>query len=96
MKKLLLTLNLLIFNESLANADTINSEVSAVVLLRQEVESLSIEVESLKKSGQSEMDVYIQREQEISAMLLKERFKTDQLKTQIEVLCMNQVLKKCL
>lgn len=85
MKKLLLTLNLLIFNISLADADTITSEVSAVVLLRQEVESLSIEVESLKKSGQSEMDVYIQREQEISTMLLKERFKTDQLKVQIEV-----------
>jgi hypothetical protein len=85
MKKSLLILNLFAFNITLFAADSITAEVSAVVFLRQEVETLSTEVESLKKSGQSEMDVYIQREQEISAMLLKERFKTDQLKVQIEV-----------
>lgn len=83
MKILFLVLALGLSNKSFA--DSISSEVSAIMNLRQEVEVLSLEVESLKKTQQAQMDVYIQREQEIAAQLLKERFKTDQLKTQINV-----------
>jgi hypothetical protein len=66
-------------------AQTLNEEVAATTHLRQEVELLSHEVESLKKSQQSEMDVFIQRYQEVSAQVLKERFRQDQLKTQINL-----------
>lgn len=61
----------------------INSEVNAVMTLRQEVEVLSQEAENLKKAEQAQLDAYIQREQELTALLLKERFKTDQLISQI-------------
>lgn len=67
------------------SAQTLNEEVAATTKLRQEVELLSHEVETLKKSQQSEMDVYIQRHQEVSAQVLKEKFRQEQLKTQINL-----------
>ncbi len=66
-------------------ADTLSDEVSSTAELRQEVELLSLEVENLKKSEQSEMDVYIQRDQEVSAQILKEKFRQDQINTQINL-----------
>jgi hypothetical protein len=66
-------------------AQSLNKEVAATTKLRQEVELLSHEVETLKKSQQSEMDVFIQRYQEVAAQVLKERFRQDQLKTQINL-----------
>ncbi len=65
--------------------DTLSADVESVMTMRQEVEVLANEIEILKKMNQSQLDVYIQREQELSAILLKEKFKTDQIKSQISV-----------
>ena len=67
------------------NADSISAEASAVSILRQEVEMLSNEIEVQKKLNQSQLDVYIQREQEISAQILREKFKAEQIKSQIQL-----------
>jgi hypothetical protein len=67
------------------SASSLQDEVLSTSRLRQEVELLSLEVENLKKSQQSEMDVYIQRDQEVSAQILKEKFRADQLRTQIHL-----------
>lgn len=67
------------------SAQNLNSEVTATAQLRQEVELLSHEVETLKKTQQTEMDVYIQRHQEVTAQVLKEKFRYEQLKTQIKL-----------
>lgn len=64
-------------------AQASNDEVQAVINLRQDVEVLSLEVENVKKSNQALMDTYIQREQELSAMLIREKFRSDQIKSQI-------------
>ncbi len=64
---------------------SLNEEVSQVTNLRQEVELLSSEIEVLKKSQQAEMDVYIQRFQEVESLLLKEKFRQSQLQTQIQL-----------
>lgn len=60
-------------------------EVAETTKLRQEVELLSQEVEALKKTQQAEMDVYIQRYQEVEASVLREKFRQDQLQTQIKL-----------
>ena len=60
-------------------------EIAQTAKLREEVELLAHEVEALKKTQQAEMDVYIQRFQEISAQTLREKFRQDQLKTQIKL-----------
>ena len=65
------------------NAQNFNSEIAETSNLRQEVEVLSAEVEALKKTQQSEMDVYIGRYQEVSSQILKEKFRSEQLKAQI-------------
>lgn len=75
----------LLFLFSLPALASLNSEVTATSQLRQEVELLSHEVETLKKSQQSEMDVYIQRHQEVTGMILKEEFRGEQLRTQIKL-----------
>lgn len=62
-----------------------NSDISSTAELRQEVEVLALEIENLKKSQQSEMDVYIQRDQEITAQILKEKFRNEQYRTQIKL-----------
>jgi len=63
----------------------IKEDALQVMKLREEVEALSLEVESQKKSNQAEVDVYIQRQQEVETSLLKEKFKTDQLLEQIKI-----------
>ncbi|MGE3609552.1 MAG: DUF3450 family protein [Bacteriovoracaceae bacterium] len=75
---------LILFFYSTFTYASLNDEVNEIAKLRQEVELLSNDVENLKKSQQSQMDVYIQRDQEISAQLLKEKFRQDQLKMQIK------------
>lgn len=62
----------------------IKDDVTQVMKLREEVELVAAEVESLKKASQAEVDVYLNREQEVNSNLLKEKFKTDQLKIQIK------------
>lgn len=69
----------------LSYADILTDEVSSTANLRQEVELLSHEVEMLKKSQQSEMDVYIQRDQELAAQVLREKFRQEQLSNQIKL-----------
>lgn len=76
---------ILTFIPVFAFADALTDEVASIAKLRQEVELLSHEVEAIKKAQQSEMDVYIQRDQEVSAMVLKEKFRRDQLQTQIRM-----------
>jgi hypothetical protein len=66
-------------------AQGFNNEVALTSGLRQDVELLSHEVETLKKSQQSEMDVYIQRYQEVTALVLKEKFRMEQLQSQIKL-----------
>lgn len=66
-------------------ADVPSSDAEAVMTMRQEVEVLASEIEVVKKMNQSHLDVYIQREQELSSMLLREKFKTDQINSQINV-----------
>lgn len=63
----------------------LHEEVSSTTKLRQEVESLSLEIETLKKDQQSEMDVYIQRFQEVMAQVLREKFRQEQIKGQIQL-----------
>lgn len=70
---------------SLPALASLHSEVASTSQLRQEVELLSHEVETLKKGQQSEMDVYIQRHQEVAGMILKEEFRGEQLRTQIRL-----------
>jgi hypothetical protein len=82
MKSILISLFLSAFA---ARAADLNTEVSETAKLRQEVELLSLEVENLKKAQQAEIDVYIQRHQEVSAQILKEKFRQDQLKAQIKL-----------
>ena len=81
----LIILSILLVQVTQVAASTLQDEVLATSKLRQEVELLSLEVENLKKSQQSEMDVYIQRDQEVSAQILKEKFRGGQLKTQIRL-----------
>lgn len=83
MKLLILTL-VFITNTNLL-AGTLEQEVSITSQLRQEVELLSLEIETLKKNQQSVMDVYIQRDQELSSQILKEKFRGEQFKTQIRL-----------
>lgn len=64
---------------------SLESEVNSTSELRKEVELLSLEIENLKKGQQSEMDVYIQRFQEVTSQVLKEEFRAEQLKTQIQL-----------
>lgn len=77
----LIILCTIFFNSAYAG---LKEDINQVMKLRQEVEVLSVEVEYLKKSSQSEIDVYLSREQEVNATLLKEKFKTDQLNIQIK------------
>lgn len=80
----LVIIMILLFTYYGLHAATLEQEVATTSQLRQEVELLSLEVENLKKGQQSEMDVYIQREQEIIAQILKEKFRGDQIKIQIQ------------
>jgi hypothetical protein len=80
----LVIIMILIFTYYGLHAATLEQEVATTSQLRQEVELLSLEVESLKKGQQSEMDIYIQRDQELTAQILKEKFRGDQIKTQIQ------------
>ncbi len=85
MKLLILMLILILMTTTNLLAGTLEHEVSTTSQLRQEVELLSLEIETLKKNQQSVMDVYIQRDQELSAQILKEKFRGEQFKTQIRL-----------
>jgi hypothetical protein len=74
---------LLIF--SLPAYSSLQEEVNVTAELRREVELLSSEIEGLKKTQQGELDVYIQRHQEVTSLLLKEKFRQDQLLSQIKL-----------
>lgn len=81
-------MNYIIISLALASsvfADSLTKEISETAQLRQEVEILSLEIENLKKSQQSQIDVYIQRDQEISAQIMKENFRSEQYLTQIKL-----------
>ena len=64
---------------------SLQEEVNVTAELRREVELLSSEIEGLKKTQQAELDVYIQRHQEVTSLLLKEKFREDQLLSQIKL-----------
>lgn len=81
----LIIIMILLFTYYGLHAATLDQEIQTTSRLRQEVEILSLEVENLKKGQQSEMDVYIQREQEVTAQILKEKFRGDQIRTQIQL-----------
>jgi hypothetical protein len=53
-----------------------------VLELRQKVEQLAAQVETVQKEQQSLLDVYLQRRQEVQALILREKFRGDQLKAQ--------------
>ncbi|MCM2349787.1 MAG: DUF3450 family protein [Bacteriovoracaceae bacterium] len=82
MKFLVLILTLTITPSFAGKLDQTVAETSQ---LRQEVELISLEVENLKKGQQAEMDVYIQRDQELTAQILKEKFRQEQFNTQIQL-----------
>ena len=58
------------------------ADAARVLELRQEVERLASELEVQKKEQQAVLDVYLQRRQEIQALILREKFRADQLATQ--------------
>jgi hypothetical protein len=60
--------------------------VDEMLKTRQEVEVLAQEVQAVQKSFQSQMDVYIQEDQELEAKLLQEKLKTIQIQKTSEFL----------
>jgi hypothetical protein len=64
---------------------SLKDEVTVTAELRRDVELLSQEIEAIKKTQQAELDIYIQRHQEVTSLTLKEKFREDQLKTQIKL-----------
>lgn len=82
MKYIIISAVLFLSTGALAN---FNADIALTAELRQEVEVLSLEIENLKKAQQSEMDAYIQRDQEITGQILKEKFRNEQYKTQIKL-----------
>lgn len=68
------------------------ADAARVLDLRQEVEKLANELEAQKKEQQAVLDVYLQRRQELQALILREKFRADQLATQKSKL--SQALKE--
>ena len=68
---------LLILIPSIAWADPLR-----ISQMRLQVEALADEIESQRKEDQATIDAYIQRRQEIQTLLLRERFKAQQLAAQ--------------
>ncbi len=59
-------------------------EVEQMLRLRKDVEVLSQEVESLQKSSQAKIDVYIQEQQDLESKLFQEKVRLDQIRASMK------------
>jgi len=66
--------------------NTYSGTVDEMLKLRQEVEVINQELQTMQKSYQSQMDVYIQEDQDLEAKTLQEKLKTTQISKTISLL----------